>query len=56
MTGADGRYGIGPVTPGSHTLRARSGTLAEILTVASPRPAGSLPSDAQLTTTSRSSR
>lgn len=40
---ADGRYIIGPVAPGSHTLHAQFGAAAGTVTIAVPRPAGSPP-------------
>lgn len=42
-TGADGRYAIGSVAAGSHTLRVRSGTAAATTTITVPRPPGSPP-------------
>jgi hypothetical protein len=40
-TGADGRYIIGPVAPGSYTLHAQSGSAVGTVTITVPRPAGS---------------
>jgi hypothetical protein len=42
-TGPDGRYVIGPVAPGSHTLRAQSGATVGTVTIIVPRPARSPP-------------
>jgi hypothetical protein len=42
-TGAGGRYTIGPVTPGSYTLRAQSGAAVGTVTITVPRPARSPP-------------
>ena len=42
-TGADGRYVIGLVDPGSHTLHAQSGAAVGTVTITVPRPAGSPP-------------
>jgi hypothetical protein len=49
-TDADGRYTIGPVVSGSHTLRAQSGAAVRTVTITIPRPAESSPSayDVQL--------
>jgi hypothetical protein len=33
MTGADGRYAIGPVAPGRYTLRAQSGAAVGTVTL-----------------------
>jgi hypothetical protein len=51
-TGANGRYTIGPVASGSHTLRAQSGAAVGTVTIIVPRPAPSPPGgyDVQLGT------
>jgi hypothetical protein len=43
ITDDDGRYTIGPVAPGSHTLRAQSGAAEGTTTVTVPRPGDSPP-------------
>jgi hypothetical protein len=50
-TGADGRYVIGPVAPGRHTLRAQSGELTGTVAVTIPLPRATPPAtyDVQLT-------
>jgi hypothetical protein len=42
-TDDDGRYTLGPVASGGHTLRAQSGTAEATMTITVPRPGGSPP-------------
>jgi hypothetical protein len=42
-TGGDGRYTIGPVAPGNHTLHAQSGAASGAVTITVPDPARSPP-------------
>jgi hypothetical protein len=47
--GADGRYAIGPVAPGRHTLRAQSGALNGTITITVPQPPVTPPADRPVT-------